>query len=91
MSAWQWVLKTAVTFSVEISLTNSVAAQKAYCARLLVIVLVHVVRLKCRGTAIAHCPLSNFFFADKLLHVRHCLRLGVKVNANVLLGIGFYI
>ena len=34
-----------------------------------------------RGTAIAHCPLSNFFFADKLLRVRHCRGLGVKVSA----------
>ena len=33
-----------------------------------------------RGTAIAHCPLSNFFFADKLLRVRHCRSLGVKVG-----------
>ena len=32
-----------------------------------------------RGTAIAHCPLSNFFFADKLLHVQHCRKRGVKV------------
>jgi len=32
-----------------------------------------------RGTAIAHCPLSNFFFADVLLRVKHCLALGVKV------------
>jgi cytosine/adenosine deaminase-related metal-dependent hydrolase len=32
-----------------------------------------------RGAAIAHCPLSNFFFADMPLRVRRCLDLGVKV------------
>lgn len=31
-----------------------------------------------RGSAIAHCPLSNFFFADRLLRVKHCRKLGVK-------------
>ena len=31
------------------------------------------------GSAIAHCPLSNFYFADVLLRVKHCLQLGVKV------------
>lgn len=32
------------------------------------------------GAAIAHCPLSNFYFADVLLRVKHCLKLGVKVK-----------
>lgn len=32
------------------------------------------------GTAIAHCPLSNFFFGDRLLPVREVLALGVKVR-----------
>ena len=32
-----------------------------------------------RGAAVAHCPLSNFFFGDRIFHVRHALRLGVKV------------
>jgi len=32
-----------------------------------------------RGTALAHCPLSNFFFGDRVLHVRHAMQLGVKV------------
>lgn len=32
------------------------------------------------GAAIAHCPLSNFYFADVLLKVKHCLQLGVKVR-----------
>lgn len=31
------------------------------------------------GAAIAHCPLSNFYFADVLLKAKHCLSLGVKV------------
>ncbi len=33
-----------------------------------------------RGTALAHCPLSNFFFGDRVLHVRHAMQLGVKVS-----------
>lgn len=33
-----------------------------------------------RGTAIAHCPLSNFFFADVILRVKHCLHIGVKIG-----------
>ena len=33
-----------------------------------------------RGTAVAHCPLSNFFFGDRIFHVRHALRVGVKVS-----------
>lgn len=33
-----------------------------------------------KGTAIAHCPLSNFFFADVPLDVLKCLDLGVKVR-----------
>lgn len=32
-----------------------------------------------RGTAIAHCPLSNFYFADVPLDVQRCLKAGVKV------------
>ena len=32
-----------------------------------------------RGTAIAHCPLSNFYFADVPLDVPRCLEAGVKV------------
>lgn len=49
-----------------------------------------------RGTAVAHCPLSNFFFGDRIFHVRHALRLGVKVLPLLLqqlrsphLGAGF--
>ena len=34
-----------------------------------------------RGTAIAHCPLSNAYFADVPLDVLRCRRLGVKVGA----------
>ncbi|KAK9853899.1 hypothetical protein WJX84_011060 [Apatococcus fuscideae] len=37
-------------------------------------------RLAETGTAIAHCPLSNFFFGDRLLPVRDVLALGVKVG-----------
>lgn len=33
-----------------------------------------------RGSAIAHCPLSNFFFADVPLDVLKCLDLGVKAG-----------
>ncbi|CAL5228621.1 g11785 [Coccomyxa viridis] len=33
-----------------------------------------------RGTAIAHCPLSNFYFADVPLDVQRCLKAGVKVG-----------
>ncbi|KAK9901242.1 hypothetical protein WJX75_002216 [Coccomyxa subellipsoidea] len=36
--------------------------------------------LAARGTAIAHCPLSNFFFADIPLDVLRCRELGVKVG-----------
>jgi guanine deaminase len=32
-----------------------------------------------RGTAIAHCPLSNFYFADVPLDTLRCLDAGVKV------------
>jgi len=35
--------------------------------------------LAASGTAIAHCPLSNFFFADIPLDVLRCRQLGVKV------------
>ena len=38
--------------------------------------------LSMRGTAIAHCPLSNFFFADKLLKVQHCRKMGIKVSPS---------
>ncbi|CAK0782316.1 hypothetical protein CVIRNUC_005629 [Coccomyxa viridis] len=33
-----------------------------------------------RGTALAHCPLSNFYFADIPLDVLRCLAAGVKVG-----------
>ena len=33
-----------------------------------------------RGTALAHCPLSNFYFADIPLDVLRCLAAGVKVH-----------
>ncbi len=33
-----------------------------------------------RGTALAHSPLSNFFFGDRVLQVRHAMQLGVKVS-----------
>ena len=33
-----------------------------------------------RGTALAHCPLSNFYFADIPLDVLRCLAAGVKVR-----------
>ena len=36
--------------------------------------------LAARGTAIAHCPLSNFYFADVPLDVPRCLKAGVKVQ-----------
>ena len=32
------------------------------------------------GTALAHCPLSNFFFGDKPLAVRHCREMNVKAS-----------
>lgn len=34
------------------------------------------------GTAIAHCPLSNFFFADVPLDVLKCLDAGVKARPH---------
>mmetsp|Transcript_18923 Transcript_18923/g.47791 ORF Transcript_18923/g.47791 Transcript_18923/m.47791 type:complete len:464 (-) Transcript_18923:117-1508(-) len=37
-------------------------------------------QLAAAGTALAHCPLSNFFFGDGLLSVAQCRRLGVKVG-----------
>ena len=33
-----------------------------------------------RGTGIAHCPLSNFYFADVPLDVQRCMKAGVKVH-----------
>ena len=36
--------------------------------------------LAAKGTAIVHCPLSNFYFADVLLRVQHCIDLGVLVG-----------
>ncbi|KAK9808225.1 hypothetical protein WJX73_000245 [Symbiochloris irregularis] len=42
-----------------------------------------------RGSAIAHCPLSNFFFADKLLRVKHCRSLGVKVGLGTDIAGGY--
>ena len=39
-----------------------------------------------RGAAIAHCPLSNFFFGDRLLQVKHALGLGVKVRSGIMAG-----
>ena len=33
-----------------------------------------------RGAAVAHCPLSNMFFAGRLLPVAELLRKGVKVR-----------
>lgn len=33
-----------------------------------------------RGTAIAHCPLSNFYFADIPLDTLRCLDAGVKLT-----------
>ncbi len=35
--------------------------------------------LAARGTSVAHCPLSNFYFADVPLDVQRCLKAGVKV------------
>lgn len=32
-----------------------------------------------RGAAVAHCPLSNFFFADMPFRVARAIRLGVTV------------
>ncbi|GFR42051.1 hypothetical protein Agub_g2867, partial [Astrephomene gubernaculifera] len=36
--------------------------------------------LASRGTAVSHCPLSNFFFGDACFRVNHALSLGVKVG-----------
>ena len=36
-----------------------------------------------RGTALAHCPLSNFYFADVSLDVLRCLAAGVKVRCSL--------
>ena len=36
-----------------------------------------------RGTALAHCPLSNFCFADIPLDVLRCLAAGVKVRRSL--------
>ncbi len=35
-----------------------------------------------RGTALAHCPLSNAYFADVPLDVLRCRQLGVKVGVQ---------
>lgn len=39
-----------------------------------------VQRMAARGAALAHCPLSNFFYAEKLLPVAQLLGMGVKVG-----------
>ena len=39
-----------------------------------------LIQLAKTGTAIAHCPLSNFFFGDRLLPVNDVRALGVKVR-----------
>lgn len=39
-----------------------------------------VQRMAARGAALAHCPLSNFFYAEKLLPVAQLLGMGVKVR-----------
>jgi guanine deaminase len=36
--------------------------------------------LRCRGTAVAHCPLSNFFFGDGVLATAKLVGMGVKVG-----------
>ncbi|GFR42050.1 hypothetical protein Agub_g2866 [Astrephomene gubernaculifera] len=36
--------------------------------------------LASRGTAVSHCPLSNFFLGDACFRVNHALSLGVKVG-----------
>ncbi|MEW5318752.1 MAG: hypothetical protein WDW38_009947 [Sanguina aurantia] len=36
--------------------------------------------LAAKGTAVAHCPLSNFFLGDACFRVNHALSLGVKVG-----------
>ncbi|CAG8502958.1 5047_t:CDS:2 [Paraglomus occultum] len=36
--------------------------------------------LRDHGTGIAHCPLSNYFFADGILRTRHLLRSGIKIG-----------
>ncbi len=35
-----------------------------------------------RGSAVAHCPLSNFFFADVVLPVAELLQRGLKVGGT---------
>ncbi|KAL4422640.1 hypothetical protein ABPG75_008837 [Micractinium tetrahymenae] len=37
-------------------------------------------RMAARGAAIAHCPLSNFYYAEKILPVSRLLHMGVKVG-----------
>ncbi|GLC60250.1 hypothetical protein PLESTB_001590700 [Pleodorina starrii] len=36
--------------------------------------------LASRGTAVSHCPLSNFMFGDAFFRVNHALSLGLKVG-----------
>ncbi|KXZ46833.1 hypothetical protein GPECTOR_40g567 [Gonium pectorale] len=36
--------------------------------------------LASRGTAVSHCPLSNFFLGDAFFKVNHALSLGLKVG-----------
>lgn len=37
-------------------------------------------QLAARGTAVSHCPLSNFFLGDACFRVNHALKLGLKVG-----------
>lgn len=42
-----------------------------------------------RGAAVAHCPLSNFYFGDGLFDVLGALRLGVKVGLGTDIAGGY--
>jgi guanine deaminase len=44
-----------------------------------------------RGTAIAHCPLSNAYFSAKPFRLREALRLGVKVGLGTDVAGGYSI
>lgn len=37
-------------------------------------------RMAARGAALAHCPLSNFYYAEKLLPVARLLDMGIKAR-----------
>lgn len=46
--------------------------------------------LKSHGTAVSHCPLSNFYFADGVAVVSRWLKSGLKVGLGTDVAGGYH-